>query len=40
MSYLDAVNAVPEGLDGITERTLAHHGYGFFWNAEEWSYRQ
>ncbi|WP_017593205.1 ABC transporter substrate-binding protein [Nocardiopsis potens] len=40
VSYLDAVNAVPEDLDGITERTLAHHGYGFFWNAEEWSRRK
>ncbi|MDA2805602.1 ABC transporter substrate-binding protein [Nocardiopsis suaedae] len=38
VSYLDAVNAVPENLVGPEERTLAHHGYGFFWNAEEWSY--
>lgn len=38
VSYLDAVNAVPENLEGPKERTLAHHGYGFFWNAEEWSY--
>ncbi|WP_017556249.1 ABC transporter substrate-binding protein [Nocardiopsis baichengensis] len=38
VSYLDAVNAVPENLEGPKERALAHHGYGFFWNAEDWSY--
>ncbi|MFC4565788.1 ABC transporter substrate-binding protein [Nocardiopsis mangrovi] len=38
VTYLEAVNAVPAGLTGIRQRTLAHHGYGFFWNAEEWSY--
>jgi peptide/nickel transport system substrate-binding protein len=38
VAYLDAVNAVPADLRGVERRTLAHHGYGFFWNAEEWSY--
>ena len=38
VSYLEAVNAVPADLQGVEQRTLAHHGYGFFWNAEEWSY--
>ncbi|CAM4030228.1 ABC transporter substrate-binding protein [Nocardiopsis rhodophaea] len=37
VSYLDAINAVPSNLEGLKERTLAHHGYGFFWNAEDWS---
>ncbi|GAA3728402.1 peptide/nickel transport system substrate-binding protein [Spinactinospora alkalitolerans] len=39
VAYLEAVNAVPADLEGPRERTLAHHGYGFFYNAEEWSYR-
>ncbi|GAB3478631.1 ABC transporter substrate-binding protein [Nocardiopsis coralliicola] len=37
LTYLDAVNAVPEDLRGVRERTLAHHGYGFFADAEEWT---
>ncbi|GAB3206783.1 ABC transporter substrate-binding protein [Marinactinospora thermotolerans] len=38
LTYLDAVNAVPANLTGPQERALAHHGYGFFWNVEDWSY--
>lgn len=38
VSYLQAVNAVPAGLKGPRERTLAHHGYGFFWNVQDWTY--
>ncbi|TQN27526.1 peptide/nickel transport system substrate-binding protein [Haloactinospora alba] len=38
VSYLEAVNVVPDDLGGIEERTLAHHGYGFFYNAQDWSY--
>lgn len=37
VSYLDAVNAVPADLEGPRERTLAHHGYGFFWNVHDWT---
>lgn len=37
VAYLDAVNAVPAELEGPRQRTLAHHGYGFFWNAQTWS---
>lgn len=36
--YLKTINAVPENLTGPAQRTLGHHGYGFFWNAETWRY--
>lgn len=39
ISYLKAINAVPDDLAGPQQRTLGHHGYGFFWNAETWRYR-
>ncbi|MEW2358720.1 ABC transporter substrate-binding protein [Spirillospora sp. NPDC029432] len=38
ISYLHTSNAVPDGLKGPQRRTLGHHGYGFFWNAEKWSW--
>lgn len=38
ISYLKTINAVPENLTGPAQRTLGHHGYGFFWNAETWRY--
>lgn len=34
--YLQALNAFPADFVGPTERTLEHHGYGLFWNAETW----
>ncbi|MFC7728494.1 ABC transporter substrate-binding protein [Actinomadura keratinilytica] len=36
IAYLQTINAVPENLSGPARRTLGHHGYGFFWNAETW----
>ncbi len=38
ISYLKTINAVPKNLTGPAQRTLGHHGYGFFWNAETWRY--
>ncbi|MFG2003618.1 ABC transporter substrate-binding protein [Spirillospora sp. NPDC048911] len=38
ISYLKTSNAVPASLRGPQQRTLGHHGYGFFWNAEKWSW--
>ncbi|MFD0689156.1 ABC transporter substrate-binding protein [Actinomadura fibrosa] len=38
ISYLTTINAVPANLTGPVQRTLGHHGYGFFWNAETWRY--
>jgi peptide/nickel transport system substrate-binding protein len=38
ISYLKTINAVPESLTGPAQRTLGHHGYGIFWNAETWRY--
>ncbi|MFC4911437.1 ABC transporter substrate-binding protein [Actinomadura gamaensis] len=38
ISYLKTDNAVPTTLKGPRQRTLGHHGYGFFWNAEKWSW--
>lgn len=38
ISYLKTINAVPKNLAGPAPRTLGHHGYGFFWNAETWRY--
>ncbi|XVQ09333.1 ABC transporter substrate-binding protein [Spirillospora sp. CA-255316] len=38
ISYLQTSNAVPAALKGPARRTLGHHGYGFFWNAEKWSW--
>ncbi|MBO2445872.1 hypothetical protein J4573_02100 [Actinomadura barringtoniae] len=38
ISYLQTTNAVPATLRGPARRTLGHHGYGFFWNAEKWSW--
>lgn len=38
ISYLKTINAVPKTLTGPAQRTLGHHGYGFFWNAETWRY--
>ncbi|MBB6173945.1 peptide/nickel transport system substrate-binding protein [Nocardiopsis mwathae] len=38
VSYLEAINAVPSNLEGLQERTLAHHGYGFFAHAEDWTF--
>ncbi|MEV5828684.1 ABC transporter substrate-binding protein [Spirillospora sp. NPDC052242] len=38
IGYLKAVNAVPENLTGPQQRTIGHHGYGFFWNAQTWRY--
>ncbi|WP_240487413.1 ABC transporter substrate-binding protein [Actinomadura flavalba] len=38
IAYLQADNAVPAALTGPTKRTLGHHGYGFFWNAETWAW--
>ncbi|MFF5260503.1 ABC transporter substrate-binding protein [Actinomadura viridis] len=37
ISYLQTSNAVPASLKGPARRTLGHHGYGFFWNAEKWA---
>jgi len=36
MVYLQAINAFPAGFEGPSERTLEHHGYGLFSNAETW----
>jgi peptide/nickel transport system substrate-binding protein len=38
IAYLHTSNAVPAALKGPERRTLGHHGYGFFWNAEKWSW--
>lgn len=38
VAYLQTNNAVPKALNGPQRRTLGHHGYGFFWNAEKWSW--
>jgi peptide/nickel transport system substrate-binding protein len=38
IAYLHTSNAVPASLKGPQRRTLGHHGYGFFWNAEKWSW--
>ncbi|WP_067477853.1 ABC transporter substrate-binding protein [Actinomadura hibisca] len=38
IAYLDTNNAVPKNLTGPAKRTLGHHGYGFFWNAEKWAW--
>ncbi|MEU6037661.1 ABC transporter substrate-binding protein [Actinomadura sp. NPDC047616] len=38
IAYLKTINAVPKNLTGPAQRTLGHHGYGFFWNAETWRY--
>lgn len=38
VAYLLTDNAVPKALKGPERRTLGHHGYGFFWNAEKWSW--
>lgn len=38
ISYLKTDNAIPAALKGPQQRTLGHHGYGFFWNAEKWSW--
>ncbi|REE95753.1 ABC transporter substrate-binding protein [Thermomonospora umbrina] len=37
ITYLQTLNAVPADLTGPRRRTLGHHGYGFFWNAEKWA---
>jgi peptide/nickel transport system substrate-binding protein len=34
--YLQAINAFPADFEGPTDRTLEHHGYGLFYNAETW----
>ncbi len=36
LTYLQAVNAFPAAFTGPTGRTLEHHGYGLFHNAETW----
>ncbi len=36
LAYLQALNAFPADFAGPQERTLEHHGYGLFWNAEDW----
>lgn len=36
MVYLQAVNAFPASFEGPSTRTLEHHGYGLFYNAETW----
>ncbi|HEX2315915.1 MAG TPA: ABC transporter substrate-binding protein [Thermomonospora sp.] len=38
ITYLKTLNAVPAKLTGPKQRTLGHHGYGFFWNAEKWAW--
>ncbi|WP_053364834.1 ABC transporter substrate-binding protein [Bacillus sp. FJAT-27245] len=34
--YLDALYGVDKSVSGISNRTLGHHGFGLFWNIEEW----
>lgn len=36
--YLKALYGVNKKIGGIKERTLGHHGAGFLWNLEEWTF--
>ncbi len=36
LAYLQALNAFPADFAGPQERTLEHHGYGLFWDVEDW----
>jgi ABC-type dipeptide transport system, periplasmic component len=36
--YLKAIYGVNKKISGIKERTLGHHGAGFLWNLEEWTF--
>lgn len=38
IAYVDAVYGINSNLEGISERTLGHHGSGFLWNVEEWKW--
>jgi len=38
IAYVDAIYGINSNLEGVSERTLGHHGSGFLWNVEEWKW--
>ncbi|MFD1929655.1 ABC transporter substrate-binding protein [Sporosarcina siberiensis] len=38
LAYVNAVFGINKNVSGVKERTLGHHGSGFLWNVEEWSW--
>ena len=38
IAYEDAVYGINKNLSGVKERILGHHGSGFLWNVEEWTW--
>lgn len=38
IAYVNAVYGIHKNIEGVNERTLGHHGSGFLWNVEEWTW--
>ena len=38
IAYEDAVYGINKDLSGVKKRILGHHGSGFLWNVEEWTW--
>ncbi len=38
IAYVNAVYGMNKNISGVKERVLGHHGSGFLWNVEEWTW--
>ncbi|WP_210470727.1 ABC transporter substrate-binding protein [Sporosarcina sp. 6E9] len=38
IAYVNAVYGINKNIGGVKERVLGHHGSGFLWNVEEWTW--